>query len=187
MTTDTLPVAIRRRRFLGTAWPWRALAYLATTVPVSAVLSIGLFLLVSPLLKVISDVSNKRPVELPIVVFLTFVALMVLAIAPIAVVPVTVIERFRLGLIDRRPLPPRRWPGLVARYRTPATWMEVGHALWVAGLVPILYGIWGVLAIVASSLVAGPFLVGDSEQISVLGATVDNVGQAIPSQCWACC
>jgi signal transduction histidine kinase len=104
---------------LRSARPWRALAYLATGVPVGALL-----LLLLPLLAV------------------TLVGL------ALAGVPVGGVERYRLRLVDPRPAPsPHRVPTrgwLSTRLREPATWQELAFAvlmavvLWPLELVVVL-------------------------------------------------
>ncbi|NED57443.1 sensor histidine kinase, partial [Micromonospora aurantiaca] len=42
MTVDHgLAVALRRRRYLLSAWPWRALAYAVTTLPLAGAAALG--------------------------------------------------------------------------------------------------------------------------------------------------
>ncbi|MEU5941733.1 hypothetical protein ABZ807_21675 [Micromonospora sp. NPDC047548] len=43
-----LAAALRRRDYLVSSWPWRALAYVATTVPIAGVLSVGLLIIGPP-------------------------------------------------------------------------------------------------------------------------------------------
>jgi signal transduction histidine kinase len=183
MTLDQprhLAEALRRRGYLFSWWPWRALTYLATTVPIAGVLSVGLLVFVSPLLAVINSVRQDRPVELPIVVFLTVVGMFVLALAPIMSVTVTVVERWRLGIVDPRPLPGHRLRGLAARYTSTAAWREVGYAFWLGGIVPIAYWMLALLALLDFTLIASPWLAGDADRIVVVWATVDTPRQAIP-------
>ena len=99
MTSDVplhLATALRRRDYLVSPWPWRSLAYLATTLPIAGVLSIGLLVVGAPLMAVVNATRQGRPVELPILVFLTVVALTVLALAPVVSIAVAAIERWRL-------------------------------------------------------------------------------------------
>ncbi|MFI2647672.1 histidine kinase [Micromonospora fulviviridis] len=183
MTLDEprhLAEALRRRRYLISAWPWRALAYAATTVPLSGVLAVGLSVVGAPLLAVVSAAQRGRPVALPLVVLLTVVALAALAVAPLASAPLAVVERWRLGVVDGRPLPGPRVRGLAARYTTAAAWREVAYAAWLGGVVPLAYGMFALLALLDVTLVAGPWLAGGTERIVLVWTTVDTPRAAVP-------
>jgi signal transduction histidine kinase len=183
MTLDQPPhlvEALRRRGYLVSSWPWRALAYAATTVPIAGVLSVGLLIIGAPLLAVVNTLRQGRPVELPIVVFLTVLSLFTLALAPIVSIAVTAIERWRLGVVDPRPLPGRRFRGLAARYTSTAAWREVAYTFWLGGIVPIAYWMLALLALLDVTLIASPWLAGDADRIIVVWTTVDTPRQAIP-------
>jgi signal transduction histidine kinase len=190
MTTDRIPLlpqALRRRGYPFSpwpwrAWPWRALAYLVTTVPVAAVLSLGMLVFVAPMLAVLSSVRQDRPVELPLVVFLSLVALGLLAVAPLVSVPVSLLERRRLILVDPRPLPAPRTRGLAARYTSPAAWLEVGYAFLLGGVVPIVYGLVAFGILLDLVLIATPWLVDDGDRIVMGWASADTALEAVP---WA--
>ena len=176
-----LAEALRARRWLVSAWPWRALAYLITTVPIAGVLSVGLFVIGAPLLAAVNGVRQQgRPVELPLVLFLAVGSLIMLALAPIASFAVAAVERWRLGLVDTRPLPAQPWPGLVARYTSAAAWREVAYAFWLGGVVPIAYWAFLLLVLLDLTLIASPWLAGDADEVIVVWTTVDTAGQAIP-------
>ena len=90
-------------RFLGSAWPWRSLAYLLTTVPVGlatlVVLALGLVVGVATLVVVVGAV--------------------VLAGLPVIAAAVGVLERRRLGLV-RQGAPSDRVVPRAAAGRPPA-------------------------------------------------------------------
>jgi signal transduction histidine kinase len=183
MTLDKpmhLTEALGRRGYLLSSWPWRALTYVATTVPIAGVLSVGLLIIGAPLLAVVNSVQRGHPVELPIVLFLTVGGLMMLALAPIVSIAVTVIERWRLGIVDPRPLPRQRFRGLAARYTSIAAWREVAYTFWLGGIVPIAYWMLMLLALLDVTLIASPWLAGGADRIVVVWTTVDTPSQAIP-------
>ncbi|MGW9194177.1 histidine kinase [Micromonospora chersina] len=183
MTLDEpvhLAEALRRRRYLISAWPWRALAYAVTTVPFAGVLAVGLSVVGAPLLAVVGAARQDRPVSLPLVVGLTVVALVALAVAPLASAPLAVVERWRLGVVDGRPLPGPRVRGLAARYRTADGWREVAYAAWLGGVVPLAYAMFALLVLLDVALVAGPWLAGGDERIVLVWTTVDTPGAAVP-------
>ncbi|MEU7932851.1 sensor histidine kinase [Micromonospora echinofusca] len=183
MTTDRPPClaeALRRPGYLLSPWPWRALAYLLTTVPVAGVLAVGLLVVGAPLLAAVNAVRQGRPVELPLVLFLAVGALTVLAAAPVVSIAVTAVERQRLGLVDGRPLPAYRWRGLAERYTDAGAWREVAHAFWLGGVVPLGYAVFTLLVLLDLTLVASPWLVGGADEVIVVWTIVDTAGEAVP-------
>ncbi|MFE0591055.1 sensor histidine kinase [Micromonospora echinospora] len=181
-----LPAALTRRRYLLSWWPWRALAYAVTTVPIAGVLAFGLLVVVAPSVAVVNAARQGRPIELPIVVFLTVAGLVMLALAPVVSAPVAAVERWRLGVVDQRPLP-NRWllPGqllrsLAARYTSAAAWREVAYTFWLGGAVPVAYWMFTLLALIDSMLIASPWLVRDANDVIVLWTTVDTPREAVP-------
>lgn len=174
-----LAEALRRPRYLLSWWPWRALAYLLTTVPIAGTLAVGLLVVGAPLLAAVNAVRQGRPVELPLVLFLTVGSLVTLALAPVVSIPVAAVERWRLGMVDERP-PPARWSGLTARFTTAAAWREVAYACWLGTVVPIAYWVFALVVLLDLTLVASPWLAGDADEVIVVWATVDTPGQAVP-------
>ncbi|WP_223256241.1 sensor domain-containing protein [Micromonospora endophytica] len=175
-----LAQAMRRRRYPLTGWPWRALAYLLTSVPLAGVLSLGPLVVLAPLFAATSAARQGRPVSLPLTVFLTVGALTVLALAPLLAVPVAAFERYRLGLVDDRPLPPTPWRGFVARYTTGAAWREAAYLFLLGTVVPAVYWLFILLVTLVLLLVASPFVVSPGEQVRVLWSTAETPGQAVP-------
>ena len=150
--------ALGSRRFLLSAWPWRAAGYLLATALTGVVTLLAAVLLLSA------------------------GALVVLGLAGFTLLglPVARAERWAQRRIDDRPLPdahrtPSR-PGLRAwlgtRFTEPVTWRELGHAVLLAGLLwP--FDLLAVLLTVAVpvALLATPVLLGlDGEQVNVLKA-----------------
>lgn len=107
-----LAAALRRPRYLVSVWPWRALAYIATTTPISGVLALGLLLVGAPLYATVTAMVRRgAAVTLPLAVFLTLSSVVIVALAPLVSHVVGLIERWRLGLIDGRRLTQPQWPG----------------------------------------------------------------------------
>lgn len=64
MTVDHgLAAALRRRRYLLSAWPWRAMAYALTTLPLAGAAAFGAAVVAAPLLLVVSALRRGRPVD----------------------------------------------------------------------------------------------------------------------------
>ncbi|MET8549565.1 sensor histidine kinase [Micromonospora zamorensis] len=176
-----LASALRRRDWLVSAWPWRALAYLVTTVPIAGVLAVGLLVIGAPLLAALNALLlHGRPPGIPLMLFLAVGSLTVLALAPLMSFPVAVIERWRLRLVDGRPLPTSQWPGLAARYRSAAGWREVAYLFWLGGVAPVAYWVFLVVVLLDLGMVTSPWLVGDSDQPVVIWQPIDTTSEAIP-------
>ncbi|MEU7850831.1 sensor domain-containing protein [Micromonospora parva] len=184
MTTEPpsrLAEALRRRRWLLTAWPWRALAYLVTTVPIAGVLGIGLLVIGAPLLAAVNAFRlHGRPPSVALTLFLATGSLILLALAPLVSFPVAAVERWRVGLVDGRPLPSSPWPGLVARYRSAATWREVAYLFWLGGFAPVAYWVFLLLVLLDLGMIASPWLAGDANQPVVIWQPIDSTGEAVP-------
>ncbi|MFG1763829.1 sensor domain-containing protein [Micromonospora parva] len=176
-----LAEALRRRRWLLTAWPWRALAYLVTTVPIAGVLGIGLLVIGAPLLAAVNAFRlHGRPPSVALTLFLATGSLILLALAPLVSFPVAAVERWRVGLVDGRPLPSSPWPGLVARYRSAATWREVAYLFWLGGFAPVAYWVFLLLVLLDLGMIASPWLAGDANQPVVIWQPIDSTGEAVP-------
>lgn len=122
MLPASLPHALRQRRYVLGAWPWRAALYLLTGVPLGAAVLAAL-----TLLAVAGGVLSVVLVGLPL--------LLVLALSGI---PLAALERLRLRLVDPAPLPAAHRapadPGLSAwlrsRLQERSTWRELAYALF---------------------------------------------------------
>ncbi|MEH0984453.1 sensor histidine kinase [Micromonospora sp. CPCC 205556] len=184
MTPASLPylaAALRRPGYLLSWWPWRALAYLVTTVPIASALAVGLLLVAAPLAATVNGVRQQsNPLSLSLVLFFAAGAVAVLAVAPVVSFPLAAIERWRLGVVDGRPLPRPRWEGLAARYTSAAGWRETAYAFFLGAVVPVAY--WAVLLIVVMdlALVTGPWLAGDADRVVLAWTVVDTPGEAVP-------
>ncbi|WP_030335926.1 sensor histidine kinase [Micromonospora parva] len=184
MTTEHpshLAEALRRRRWLLTAWPWRALAYLVTTVPIAGVLTVGLLVIGAPLLAAVNAFRlHGRPPSVALTLFLATGSLILLALAPLVSFPVAAVERWRVGLVDGRALPSSPWPGLVARYRSAATWREVAYLFWLGGFAPVAYWVFLLLVLLDLGMISSPWLAGDANQPVVIWQPIDSTGEAVP-------
>lgn len=172
--------ALRRRRYPLSAWPWRALAYAVTTLPIAGALAVAWSVVAAPLLLVASALRRDRPVDVPVLTVLAVLALAALAVAPLASAPVAAVERWRLGLVDDRPVPGPLRRGVLARWTSAAVWREVAYAAWLATSVPLAYGTFGLLVLLDVALVAGPWLTGAGDRIVLVWATVDSPAKAVP-------
>ncbi|GIJ79482.1 Signal transduction histidine kinase [Micromonospora phaseoli] len=181
VSSSHLAQALRHPRYLRTAWPWRALAYLLTTAPLAAVLSIGPLVVVAPLFAAVGAVQrHDRPVPLALAAFLAVCGLFVVALAPLLSAPVAAFERYRLGLVDGRPVAGQPWRGVAARYVTAGAWREAAYLFWLGGVVPVVYWIFAVLVMLDVLLIVSPFVAGTGGEVVLVWATVDSPAQAVP-------
>ncbi|MEV0580444.1 sensor domain-containing protein [Streptomyces sp. NPDC050392] len=143
--------ALRQRRYLRSAWPWRATLYLLTSVP------LGLATLTALLLLAVAG-SALSVLLIGIPLLLTLV---------LAGIPVAAVERRRLRLLDPRPLAPaHRDPDgtglsswLRTRLRERATWRELGYALLFALVLwPLEALAVGTALVICGGLIAAPVM-----------------------------
>lgn len=93
MRSRDLWQALSARRYLLSAWPWRATAYLVTGAVAGAATLVGLAVAL-----VVGGVLTVVLVGLPLLV-----------LTALAGIPLARLERQRLRLIDRAPAPPGRY------------------------------------------------------------------------------
>ncbi|MEU4622265.1 sensor domain-containing protein [Actinoplanes sp. NPDC023801] len=141
-----LTSALKDRRYLFTSWPWRSLLHLTVTAVVAAPVAAVVWMLLLPWVVAVRDISEGRGPQ-PAVLVLMLVAVVLLVVGgPMVALPLAALERRRLNLIDRRPLPgphrplaasPVTW--LVARYQEESTWRAVLYAALLGLAAPPLY------------------------------------------------
>ncbi|CAL9549753.1 sensor histidine kinase [Streptomyces sp. enrichment culture] len=165
MRSRDLWQALSARRYLLSAWPWRATAYLLTGAVTGAATLVGLTVAL-----VVGGALTVVLVGLPL-----------LLLTALAGIPLARLERHRLRLVDRAPVPGRPvreppatgpWPWLVTRLRERATWRELGHALlfalllWPLDALVVAFALAVPLHLAATPLVMATF--GGGEEAKVL-------------------
>jgi signal transduction histidine kinase len=161
-------------RFLASAWPWRSVAYLVTSVPlgvlVVAVLGTGLVLGVLTLVVV--------------------VGLAVLAGLPVLIGVLGEVERRRLALVQRPPAPrtlsPPPTPTSMSPWerfrigrRLPMSWSEAGYAVLLGAVLWwVDFAVLVVAGTVPPVLLLAPLLVRSEEHLEVFGWRVDTTAEA---------
>lgn len=157
--------AVRDRpwRFLGSAWPWRSLAYLLTSVPV------GLAALAILLCTVLIGALT----------LVLVVGVVVLASVPLLAGLLGVVERRRLALVQvGAPAGMTLRERLAAGRRLPVSWAEVGYAfllgtlLWVVDLMVLLFCVT-----IPATLLLAPWLT-EVDRMEVLGWRVGPGAEA---------
>jgi signal transduction histidine kinase len=171
--TDTLLRAVTGRRFLVSAWPWRGLAYCATTAVAAGLL----WLLVAvPLTPVFSAVvvlcSGHTGGHLIVAAGLGLVGVGLLALlGPRLALSIARAERWRLRLVGDAPLSPGRRGDL---YTDPATWRAVAYAVLLGVVGPMWLGVLGVIGLL---VVSTPISV--EYRISVMDSLAGVVGRVV--------
>lgn len=181
--------ALPRRRFLVSSWPWRSLAYVLTTTPIAALVAVGLSVIALPWLLAVQRVAAGRPLTATTVLLMLVGGALTATAGPLLSIPLAALERQRLGIIDRRPLPGGHRPapsGVAAWLRTrlteAATWREVAYAVVLGTVVPMAYGTVALLILVDLALVVSPWLAADGAgPIAVGPVEVTSPGQAVGS------
>ncbi|MFJ3404924.1 sensor domain-containing protein [Promicromonospora sp. NPDC090134] len=160
--------ALRGRpwRFLGSSWPWRALAYLVSTVPVGLAVATALFVTVG----------------VGVLTAVLVVGVLVLAALPLIASVVAGVERRRVQLLlgRRAPSDGVPWATRLRASRTmPVAWPEVGYAvllavvLWVVDAVAL-----NLLVVFPGILLSAPVLVTSGDPVDLGPWQADTAGEA---------
>jgi signal transduction histidine kinase len=114
------------------------------------------------------------------------------AAGPLVAAPVAAVERWRLGLVDQRPLAAGagqarsvsvagmgQW--LRHRYTEPAAWRELAYTIALVTVVPVAYAVAAGVCALAGVLIASPLLAASSHgPVSVALGQVTSPSQAVP-------
>ncbi|WP_338090925.1 sensor histidine kinase [Planosporangium thailandense] len=188
MNVQTPLQALRRRGLLRSRWPWRSAAYLLTTLPVIAVAGPLFAVLGLPWLYLMARHDQDRPSIGTVALLVVLGAVFVGGLGPVVAVPLGVLERARLRMVDdraagsghRRP-GPLSW--LRVRYPEEATWRALAYALLLVTLVPAMLGLLAATLLMIAVLIAGPWLVGGGGEPVQLGLV--SVGDPVAARWWA--
>lgn len=183
--------AVRRRGFLLSSWPWRALAYLLTTLPVLLVAAVPCSGLAVPwAVLVIWAGDGSYPQPLGKVLFLVALGtILVVGLGPLVALALAALERQRLRLVftgrivtaHRRPPAAGLWPWLRTRYTEAATWKALGYTSLLLLVVPVVYFLAVVLVGLISIMVVSPLVVRDGDEAVALGfSQITSLDQAVP-------
>ncbi|MCB0894172.1 MAG: sensor domain-containing protein [Nocardioides sp.] len=157
--------ALRSRpgRYLGSRWPWGALAYLLTTVPIG----------------VLSLVLLTVTLFLGVATLVVLVGIVVLATVPVLAGLLGVVERARLRLVLGSAPSGMTWrERLRAGRRLPVSWREVGYAFLVSVVLWPLDALVVVFAVtVPAVLLLAPWL-ARVDRLEMLGWQVDPGAEA---------
>ena len=185
---SSISTALRHRRFLLSAWPWRAVAYLLTTAVVALPVAVPAWLLALPWLVAGTDLRDGRLPQGAVVVLMALGATLLAGFGPLAAIPLAAVERRRLAVLDDRPVhsahrptpaDPVSW--LRVRYTEAATWRELLYALLIALVVPVVYAALGLAAVLIGGFVVSPLFTGAGTVHWQVGPwDVGGAGEAVP-------
>ena len=189
MSTNEAPWrAVAQRGYLLSAGPWRALLYVLTTIPIAAPVAAACLTMILPWLVAVLRINDGRVLEGPVLFLMLLSLVLVAGLGPLVAIPLGVLERGRLGLIDQRPVRSAHQPvpadpiaWLRTRYAEPATWRELLYAAFLGLAVPFAYGVFSLLAIIDFAFIVSPLFAAsgtDSWQFGVF--SVHSTAQAVP-------
>ncbi|GAB3721982.1 sensor histidine kinase [Amycolatopsis oliviviridis] len=173
----TVREALTTRRFLFSAWPWRAYAHLLGTPMIAFLAVLPLTVPATPWLVVAAGRTASMPWT--IVLLLVLVGGLLLAAAlPWVAAPIARLERRRLRLVDGRPLgEPPRGP---LKYAESATWRAVAYLVLLVTVGALLSVATCGLLLFLALLVGSPYLVDGTSQVTLGFTTVTTQDAAIP-------
>jgi len=182
--------AVAWRRLLISSWPWRSAGYVLASLPAAVVAAAGLAIPAVPWLMLAA--GGYEPGVIVLLVLLGGV--LTAALGPLIAVPVAALGRWRLHLVDARPLDAGRrgtaavaGPGswLRTRYADPVAWRETAYVCLLATVVPALCVAALAAVLLSGTLIVSPFLVlaqqpGGGAPVQLAVGQASTVGQAVP-------
>jgi len=163
--------ALRQRHFLLGAWPWRALAHTALTLPLWVVFAIPMAAVVAPLGGSVAAVARS---QIPGAAALLLLSLALgFVLLPLVASPLVAVDRWRARLIDPvslpAPPPPPQEPGawLRDRYLTARRWRYAGYLVLVLVLQGCLLAALSLIGTSAVALLAAPVLASREDPVNV--------------------
>lgn len=182
--------ALARRRFLLSAWPWRSLLFLGTSLPVIGVAALALSPFTLSWVGGLAKASDGTFPTAEIVVLIMLGTFFAVTTGPLVALPIAALERRRLALVDRRPITsghriprPGLFSWLATRYLEAATWREVLYVLLLATIAPIAYAGVGMTAVVIAVMLVSPLVVASAGGVGgtvVLFGPIDDVSGTVP-------
>ena len=184
MNPQTALEALAWPRLPVSGWPWRSLGYLLATLHAALLAAALLAVPAVPWLVLAGGRFQEGTAELLVLLGLVLVA----ALGPLIAVPAAATARWRLAIVDRRPVEHvQRMPGagglrawLRARYADPAAWRETGYACLLATVVPTLSLAALLTLIVAAGAISAPVIVSYGGPITIHGRQISTVPQSVP-------
>ncbi|MEV6343964.1 histidine kinase [Actinoplanes sp. NPDC051851] len=164
---------LRTRRYPLSSWPWRALASLAVTALICVPAAGPVWLLILPWLVTGREILHGRAPRPAVVVVALLAVAFFVALGLVLVRPLTTLERWRLPLIDPRPLPTRPAEDL--------TWRALLYAVLLGLLGPPLFTGLGLAAFTVALMISSPLGTAFGVESWQFGTvTIHDGWQALP-------
>ncbi|GAA1110987.1 sensor histidine kinase [Nocardiopsis metallicus] len=185
---STLLKALAGPRYLISAWPWRSLAYVLTTLLVGGVLLFVAIPVYMPWTLFVAMTGTGASTGEFAFAFLSGL-FTVLCFAPLVAIPLGALERRRLYLVmpgengsGHRTPPPGLWGWIRTRYAEAATWREVAYAAVMFPLVGVAFLVAFTLASVTIALAVTPLILLDEDEppIAMGWTTLATPLEALP-------
>ena len=110
--------ALTRRRYLLSAWPWRSLLFVASSVPVIGLVAILLSPFSASWAGALAAASHGRMPTVPVGILLVLGTAYAAIVGPLLAIPIAALERRRLGTADPRPIASSHRRPRPGRHRT---------------------------------------------------------------------
>ncbi|MGC4112754.1 MAG: histidine kinase [Nocardioides sp.] len=168
---DSVWRAVRRRRFLLTRWPWRALGHTLTTLVVWVAFAIPTAAVVAPLGGAIDQLTRRHVVAATGLLVLALVVGAVLL--PLLATPFIALDRWRARLLgaDRLPLAPRAPSEPLAwirdRWLSVRRWREAAYLIAALVLDGAVLAVVSLLVTSAAALLVSPLLASADDPVTV--------------------
>ncbi|WP_117210065.1 sensor histidine kinase [Allorhizocola rhizosphaerae] len=178
-----------RRRFLRSGWLWRSLVFVLTSAPLVASAMVLMAMVGVPWIVTVGRLRAGTGGADLFVVLAVFTSVLAAVFGPLAAMAVGGFERWRVRLVDARPLvsghrrPPAQgvWPWLRTRYTEAATWREFAYLCLLGVVAPVAYAALAAVVLLVVVLLCGPFIAGLGEGPVVLGVVeVSTPKEALP-------
>jgi len=174
----TVGEALTTRKFLVSAWPWRAYGHLLGTPVVALLALVPLAVPAAPWLLAAAGLQRPTPLSWLWVLVLAVVGgLLLAATLPWLAAPVARLERRRLRLVDGRPLDP---PRERVHYADAATWRAAAYLVLLVTVGALLTAATCVLLLFLVLLAGSPFLVDGTSQVALGFTTVTTPEAVLP-------
>ena len=186
MNPQTALEAVAWRRLPASGWPWRSAWYLLATLHAGLVAAA---LLAVPAIPWFVLAANDFHDGTTIALLILLGGVLVAALGPLIAVPVAAAARWRLALVDRRPVgraqrvpaPVNLRDWLRERYADPAAWREAGYACLQATIVPAVSLASLFAVFLAGVLIASPLITAlHGGSITLSSWRASTVPQSVP-------
>jgi signal transduction histidine kinase len=175
--------ALRRRGFLLTSWPWRALVHTVTTLVVWVVLVVPGIAVVAPFGGAVGQLTHGALVAAAGLLLLGLAHGGVLL--PLLATPLIALDRWRARLVDPVPLPvsprapaePLAW--MRDRWSTLRRWRETGYVVATLVLDGSVLAVVSLLGTSAGALLVAPLLASRDDPVDVGPWQADDRASAL--------